>query len=191
MITMSDGPYRSLPMKPRWKRAAKRAYTEAYSSEEIADSIKCACHADWRSEVQPTLVSAITKIVAPAGQQLLFHNEMVQDLKKLRGTCVSPLAASFLQCTIDAVGNGKSGTEVVELAAQDAMTDRLLRNYRQVEEHVRRDDSNRSARFVRARLEAAHSQLDIAGLASAAMKTGSPLSRNRASVSDLDAGVPL
>lgn len=189
---MSDGPYRSLPMKPRWKRAAKRAYTEAYSSEEVADAIKGACHADWRSEVLPALVSAVTKIVAPNGQQPLFQDGMVEALKELRGACVSPLAASFLQCTIDAVGKGKSGTEVVELAAQDAMTDRLLRNYRQVEEHVRRDDCNRSANFVRARLEAAHSKLDLAGLASAAMKTGSPLSRrNRASVSDLDAGVPL
>lgn len=179
-------------MKPRWKRAAKCAYTEAYSSEEIADSIKRACHADWRSEVQPALIKAVTKIVAPTGQQPLFQDGMVQALKELRGVCVSPLAASFLQCTLDAVGNGKTGTEVVELAAQNAMTDRLLRNYRQVEEHVRRDDCNRSANFVRARLEAAHGQLDISGLASAALKTGSPLSRrNRASISDLDAGVPL
>jgi hypothetical protein len=179
-------------MKPRWKRAAKRAYTEAYSSEEIAESIMRACHADWRSEVLPALVGAITKIVAPSGQQPLFQDNMAQDLKKLRGLCVSPLAASFLECTIDAVGKGETGAGAVERAAQEAMTDRLLRNYRQVEEHLRRDDCNRSANFVRTRLEAAHSLLDIAGLASAAMKTGSPLSRrSRAAVSDLDAGVPL
>lgn len=189
---MSDGPYKSLPMKPRWRHAAKCAYKEAFSQDEIVESVIRASHADWRAEVRHALVTSVSAVVAPLGQQALFADQILADLTTLRGGCASPLEASFVRNAIDAVATGRIGADAVQFAAEEALSDRLLCNYRQVEEHVRRDDSIRNAELVRNRFESAHGRIDLAGLARAALKTGEPLARRtRAQFSDLDAGVPL
>lgn len=189
---MSDGPYKSLPMKPRWRHAAKCAYKEAFSQDEIIESVTRASHADWRTEVRQALVASVTSVVAPLGQQALFADQVLADLAALRRGCASPLEASFVRNAIDAVATGRTGGDAVQFAAEEALSDRLLCNYRQVEEHVRRDDSIRNAEFVRNRFEAAHGQINLSSLARAALRTGEPLTRRtRAQFTDLDAGVPL
>ena len=189
---MSDGPYKSLPMKPLWRRAAKCAYKEAYSPDEVVESVTRASHADWRSEVRPTLVSGVTAIVNAMGQQSLFADQILSDLVGLQRTCTSPMESTFVLTAMEAVRSGHFGAIAVQLAAEDALSDRLLSNYRQVEEHVRRDDGLQNARFVRSRFEAAHPKVDFQGLARALLRTGDPLPRRtRASHTDLDAGVPL
>lgn len=189
---MSDGPYKSLPMKPRWRHAAKCVYKEAFSQYEIVESVTRASHADWRAEVRQALVASVTGIVAPVGQQALFADQVLSDLAVLRGGCKSPLEASFVRNVTDAVATGRTGGDAVQFAAEEALSDRLLCNYRQVEEHVRRDDSIRNAEFVRVRFEAAHDQIDLRALARAALRTGEPLARrSRAQFSDLEAGVTL
>ncbi|SEJ83395.1 hypothetical protein SAMN05518849_1154 [Sphingobium sp. AP50] len=189
---MSDGPYKSLPMKPRWRHAAKCAYKEAYSPEEVVDSVTRASHADWRSEVRPLFVSQVRAIVEASGQQSLFSDQTVADLGALQRSCSSPMESTFVRAAMDAVRAGQTGPSAVEQAAHDALADRVLCNYRQVEEHVRRDDSLRSAQFVRGRVETAHGQIDFTGLTRALLKTGNPLPRrDRVSSRDLDAGVPL
>jgi hypothetical protein len=188
---MSDGPYKSLPMKPRWRRAAKCAYKAAYSQEEVADALVRASHADFRAEVRSVLIGAISAIVAPS-EPGLFADQAIADLKALARTCASPLESSLVNTAADAVASGQFGAAALQQAVEDALSERLLRNYRQVEEHVRLDDSASSARFVRARLEAAHRDVDVARLAQAALKTGAPLPRrNRAINTDIDAGVPM
>ncbi|MEH6758789.1 MAG: hypothetical protein V7676_14955 [Parasphingorhabdus sp.] len=189
---MSDGPYKSLPMKPRWRRAAKCAYKEAYSPEEVVESVTRASHADWRSEVRQTFVSSVAAIVNSIGQQSLFADQILSDLGSLQRICASPMESTFVLTTMEAVRSGQSGAAAVQRAAEDALSDRLLSNYRQVEEHVRRDDGLQNARFVRSRFDAAHQQVDFQGLARALLRTGDPLPRRtRASNTDLDAGVPL
>lgn len=187
---MSDGPYKSLPMKRRWRRAAKCAYQEAYSSEEVTAAVTSASHADWRAEVRHSLATAVAEAVSPSGQQALFTDQALRDLRALR--CASPLEASFICNAVDAVQCGLRGAEAVQAAAEGALSDRLLCNYRQVEEHVYRDDGIHSARFMRRRFEAAHAQVDLSGLARAALRAGNPLPRrSRAAHTDLDAGVSL
>lgn len=189
---MSDGPYKSLPMKPRWRHAAKCAYKEAFSQDEIVESVTRASHADWRAEVRQALVKSVTAVVAPLGQQALFADAVLSDLAALRRGCKSPLEASFVRNAIDAVATGRTGADTVQFAAQEALSDRLLCNYRQVEEHVHRDGSVRNAKFVRNRFEAAHGHIDLSGLARSALRTGEPLTRRtRTRFTDLDAGVQL
>ena len=189
---MSDGPYKSLPMRPLWRHAAKCAYKEAFSQDEIVESVTRASHADWRVEVRPPFVTSLTSIVAPSGQQELFTDQILADLTALQRDYRSPLEASFVRNMIDAVATGHTGSDAVQFAAEEALSERLLRNYRQVEEHVRRDDSIRNAEFVRNRFEAAHGKIDLPGLARAVLRTGEPLTRRaRAKFTDLDAGVPL
>ena len=106
---MSDGPYKSLPMKPRWRLAAKCAYKEAFSQDEIVESVTRASHADWRAEVRQALVRSVTAIVAASGQQPLFVDQVLSDLAALRRDCTSPLEASFVRNAIDAVATGRTG----------------------------------------------------------------------------------
>ncbi|MEJ7776840.1 MAG: hypothetical protein WKF52_05540 [Sphingomicrobium sp.] len=189
---MSDGPYKSLPMKPRWRHASKCAYKEAFSLDEIVESVTRASHADWRAEVRQALIASVSAVVAPLGQQALFPDQAMSDLAALRRGCASPLEASFVSNAIDAVASGRMGGDAVQFAAAEALSDRLLCNYRQVEEHVRRDDSVRNAAFVRHRFAVAHGQIDLLGLARAALRTREPLPRrSRAQFMDLDAGVQL
>jgi len=189
---MSDGPYKSLPMKPRWRRVAKCAYKEAFATDEIADNVARACHADWRSEIRPALVATIAGILAPSGQQRLFADQVASDLRGLQRNCSSPMEAMLVKSSMDAVRSGLGGENAVRQAAEDVLSDRGLNCYRQVEEHVRRDDSLRSAAFVRTRFSEAHGKVDFAGLADALIgKRPAFASRARASYSDLDAGVSL
>ena len=189
---MSDGPYKSLPMKPRWKRAAKCAYKEAYSPDEVVESVTRASHADWRGEVRPRFVVSVAEIVNAIGQQSLFADQVLSDLNRLQQACASPMESTFVLNAMEAVRAGQSGAAVVQRAVEDALSDRLLSNYRQVEEHVRRDDGVHNARFVRSRFEAAHQKVDFQGLARALLKTGDPLPRRtRAAHTDLEAGVRL
>ena len=189
---MSDGPYKSLPMKPSWRRAARCAYNQSYSIDEIVEGVTRASHADWRAEMRPSLIASLNEVLAPSGQQALFADQTLSDLDSLHRTCSSPMESSFVSNAIDAVRTGKIGVEAVQIAAEDAVSDRLLRTYRLVEEHVRRDDNSRNANVVRTRLEAAHQNIDLSGLAQTLLKTGTPLSpRRRAASTDLDAGVSL
>jgi hypothetical protein len=188
---MSDGPYRSLPMKPRWRRAAKCAYEAAFSQGEVTDALTRASHADFRAEVRPALITAISAIITP-NEPGLFGDQAAADLRALGRTCASPLESSLVNTAVDVVAAGQFGPAALQQAVEDALSERLLRNYRQVEEHVRLDDSASSARFVRARLEAAHGDINLAHLAQSALKTGAALPRrNRALNTDIDAGVPL
>ena len=189
---MSDGPYKSLSLKPCWRYAAKCAYKEAFSHDEIVESVKRASLADWRTEVRQSFIKSVTTIVTSSGQQTLFADQTLSDLAALRRNCASPLEALFIRSAIDAVAAGRTGSDAVQSAAEDALTDRLLCNYRQVEEHVRRDDSVRNAESVRNRFETAHRQINLPGLAQTALGTGEPLTRHtRTQFTDLDAGVPL
>ena len=189
---MSDGPYKSLPMKPRWRRVAKCAYQEAYSQDELVESVTRASHADWRAEVRSSMLASVNAIVLSVGQQALFSDQKLSDLQVLQRSCASPMEASFVRNIVDAVQGGRLGTDAVQFATEESLSDRLLCNYRQVEEHVRRDDNIANANFIRARFEAAHDQVDLARLAGAVLRTGAPLARRvRAASTGLDAGVPL
>ena len=48
---MSDGPHRSLPLRPGWKRTAERADTPAYEATEVTRAASRALEDDWRAEV--------------------------------------------------------------------------------------------------------------------------------------------
>ena len=108
---MSDGPYKSLPMKPRWRRVAKCAYQEAYSQDEVVECVTRASHADWRAEVRPSLLASVSAIVSGEGQQALFTDQIRRDLQVLQRSCASPMEASLVRNLLDAVQGGRFGTK--------------------------------------------------------------------------------
>ena len=88
--------------------------------------------------------------------------------------------------------DGYRGAEALQRAAENMVSDRLLAGFRQVEEHMQREASDGSARMVRSRLEGAHGQVDLAGIAQRVLSM--PDAPSRAPVvthAGLDDGVPL
>lgn len=60
---MSDGPYKSLKMRPGWKQLAKRADEKAFASEEVRDALPTALEQDWRAEVADSLCRQVQAIL--------------------------------------------------------------------------------------------------------------------------------
>ena len=56
---MSDGPHKSLGMRPGWKKFAKRADKAAYEPDQVEEALPDALGDDWRAERCGELVDEI------------------------------------------------------------------------------------------------------------------------------------
>ena len=162
---MSDGPHRSLPMSPGWKRLARRAANKAFSPEEVCDALPAALQLDWRTEVPKKLCRLISDILKDS-QCSLFDDQRVRNLEALRReTAGSNLGNSFLDYAIQAVMQERNGEDAIKIAAANAIADRSARGARQVEEHYYRESTHARASHVRERIESGVSQSDFAAIA--------------------------
>lgn len=176
---MSDGPHRTLPMKPRWKQVAQRAFGATYSLDQVSETYAPALAGDWISEVRSPFAKAIQSAVVDGDQGQLFSNQALEDVQSLRSDCRSPLEASLVDETCEALAEGFRGQAAFEQAVENALNERLLRNIRQVEEHIHRERSAGRARSTRQRLEQAISGAGLKKLAKDVV-SGAPPSRRRA-----------
>ena len=187
---MSDGPYRSLPMSPRWKRAAMRAYLLSFSAAEISEALQQAAERDCRAELSAGLVRQVSALVIGPDEPELFHVLPTAELNALHRECASTMEAGFVRNAIDALQDGHIGYAALQKAAEDTVSDRLLAGYRQIEEHMHREASDHRARSTRLRLENAHGGIDVAGVARILLRTPDAPARTATVVySGLDDGV--
>lgn len=189
---MSDGPYRSLPMSPRWKRAAKRAYLSSFSASEISEALQQAVERDCRAELSAGLVRRISALIIGPDAPRLFCDLPIAELNALHRECASPMEAGLVCNTIDALQDGYTGQAALQKAAENTVSDRLFAGYRQIEEHVHRDASDHRARSTRSRLEDAHGGVDVTGVARMLLRASDAPARTTTIVySGLDDGVSL
>lgn len=161
---MSDGPYRTLNLRPQWKRLLKRAFQQSFDSQDVIDAICPALERDFAREVTKDFITALHVYCMDKDADLLNDgNVRLEKLKHLaagRGT----LGAVIADCAHEAMLQGKTGQEAIDQALHNALTDRLARNCLQMEEHVLRDTGTRKARDVRSRLASAMTQAPIESL---------------------------
>ncbi len=189
---MSDGPYRSLPMSRRWKKAAKSAYFQTFSMSEIAHNLQDAVERDCRAELSAAFVGRISAAIMGPSDPDLFGDLPTAALNVLHRHCSSPMEAGLIRNAIDALEDGYRGAEAINRAAEGCINDRLLAGYRQVEEHMHREASDHRARAVRSRLETAHNEIDTSAIARRLLRAPDALPRASAIIySGLDDGVPL
>ena len=187
---MSDGPYRSLPMSPRWKQAAKRAYVSSFSAPEISEALQQAAERDCRAELSAGLVRHVSALIIGPDEPGLFRDLPVAELNALHRECASTMEAGFVRNAIDAVQDGHTGQAALQKAAEDTVSDRLLAGYRQIEEHMHREASDHQARSIRSRLEDAHGGVDVTGVARMLLRAPDAPARTATAVySGLDDGV--
>lgn len=159
---MSDGPHRSLPMKPRWKRVADRAFKPAFSMDQVGEAAESALRDDWRAEVSPKFRQLLTKAILEDGA--LFADQALRDLGQLRRDCASPLQAAVVDEVRAALEMGLRGSQALEAGVAGAFAQRALRAARQIEEHVLRK-VGRAVPGLRARLESSLGEGQIRDLA--------------------------
>ena len=189
---MSDGPCRSLPMSRLWKTAAKFACVVSFTSREIADALERAVERDCQAELSGSFIGRLRATVIGPGEPDLFHGLPVAGLDMIHRHCASPMEASFARNATDASQDGYRGIQALQEAAERTVADRLLAGFRQVEEHIQRETSDGSARRVRERLEGAHGEVDLMGIAQRLLKApDAPARVPTVTYSGLDDGVPL
>src|SRR5574337_1324639 len=105
---MSDGPHRSLPMSPAWKRVAERGDKHAFTVEEISRAIVQAVAQDCRREMQPGFIDRVYKAFRDH-ESSLFKEGLAQQLETLRDLAGSAIGRSVLDFSIMVAERGGTG----------------------------------------------------------------------------------
>lgn len=135
---MSDGPHRSLPMSPSWKRFAGQVYNPAVSTEEARDALQAALEGDWRREVPISLLQTIRRTLSDSQGQL-FQDLVPERLQRLQAEAAGyPLGDRLVWQAIRVVEKGQSGDTALWEATREALVERAQSGARQVEEHYYR-----------------------------------------------------
>ncbi len=161
---MSDGPYRSLPMRLGWKRVARRADNLAFTTVEITGAILVALKQDWHAEVLSPFFYALCKLFRDQ-ETTLFKDQLGPQLDTLRCIAGSGIGRVVLDEAIRASESGATGMDALKAATSNALVDRAARGARQVEEHVFRESTAPRSHYVRGRIEQAIENRGINSLA--------------------------
>jgi hypothetical protein len=150
---MSDGPHRSLKMRPSWKKVAEFADKHSFTQEEVGNAACVACSQDWRADVPDTLIRGVCEILG--GQQdSLFRDQKVIQLESLRRIAAGHgLGQVLIDCAIHQTISGQSGPDGAVEAASQALAIWCSRHSRQIEEIYCRESTERRAQNVRTRIE--------------------------------------
>jgi len=159
---MSDGPWRSLPLRQHWKQVARQAEIRASSPEELSGALETAL----QKEAAALPLEAVCRAVVPDGQGSLFKPDLNGELEALqRGHPGSKVVQTLVTCLLDEESSGSSGSELVESAVAD-MLDEYARDYaRAIAEHYYRKSRSPTIPVDR-RLASAHRLCDFRRLAS-------------------------
>lgn len=147
---MSDGPHKSLPMRPGWKKFAERADRAAFEPDQVAELAVPALEEDWREDVAPH-IGALRNVLGDAGQRSLFGDAdtgALEALKRLNPG--NSLWRAVVDRVAQAVAEGQDGADALLHGVRNALLDRGARGVRQVEEHyLRRTEESRAQRVGR------------------------------------------
>jgi hypothetical protein len=149
---MSDGPHRSLRMRPGWKRLAERADNAAYGPEEVGNALIPALEEDCYAELPPEFIAQLGNA---CGEQdaSLFKEDLAAQLEQLRGVAGTGIGLVILEYAIQLSERGEPASQAAMKATAAALLDRAARGNRQVEEHYCRKSNQPRALNVRARIE--------------------------------------
>lgn len=164
---MSDGPHRSLPLKPAWKRLSERAAKAVFSPEEVSEMLPVALS----GELPDSLINALRYIFNGERQQLLFSGSrevMDAKMEALRSDWWGNAPANrLLDNGQEVLRQGLSGDHACEAALEMTFREIARSEARSIEEHYFREAGAKDARYVRTRLDNAIHQCDMRAIAKA------------------------
>ncbi len=189
---MSDGPHKSLAMRPGWRKLVQRASTSSFDPQQTAEAIPDALGDDWQEERCDDVIRELRAVINDERQGSLFDQqkeEKIEALKHVSGAGY-PLRRLLLECVTQAVEAGHEGSDAIAVGTEHALGERLARGNLQAEEHFRRSNSDQTSR-LRSKLQEAAAAVSLKAITNRFLKTGSPSTSPAPKRDGLDDGVPL
>jgi hypothetical protein len=192
-VSMSDGPYRSLPMSRGWKRLAEFAENVNF---DCADTNVAAGHAlktTWANEVPSTVVKGIRDVFLDAEPGLFVDMRLAQVETVVAATAGYGLGRLLTAHTSCVLAEGWMGEAGLIEATRRTLESCGARSARQIEEHYCRRASARLTAQIRMRISSAIVSVDLTKVArhcAGLEPRGRGGSRGRKHT-DIDAGVAL
>lgn len=149
---MSDGPHRSLPMPKHWKGVAERAENVSFSHSEVGEALEVSLLKDF----QGAPILDLGMILGAGEQTVLFEGtECIDQLEQFRQSCRGVMVGSnLIDCAIDAVGQGLSGSDALHKAVSCALKIAVESACNRIDEH-QCGEGPQNASIVRKRLREA------------------------------------
>lgn len=151
---MSDGPHRSLPMRPGWKRVAERGANIAFPLDEVRTAIASALERDCRYEMTTEFLEAV-RAFCRHQEGSLFKDAVGSEIEALRSVAGFGMGRTFLDNVAPLSAQGIAGLDALVQALTYRLADRTARNARQIEEHYCRNATQPKLQTVRSRVEQA------------------------------------
>lgn len=166
---MSDGPHRSLPMKPKWRSVAERAYNFAFELDEIRAAMMPALARDCNDEMTPRFIDRLRGLCEQR-QTLLFRDDISAPVEALRQEAGTGMGRRVLEI-FERLSKQEKVSDITALkAVENAFAERIAKTNRQIEEHTLRKATVSRANNVRTRLEQATAKMSLTGLARQVLK---------------------
>jgi hypothetical protein len=150
---MSDGPHRTLNLRQQWKQVLQRAHQRAFDTQDVIDTICPALERDCAWELPTKFVAEVRAFCVREEPTLFGENELDKLKRGIAGR--GTLGGVIADCVAESLAEGIVGEAAIRQGLEQALTDRLLRVARQMEEHVLREAGERKASEVRSRLATA------------------------------------
>lgn len=163
---MSDGPHRSLPMRPWWKQAALRADRSAFDVSECTVAIEHALEREFAEELRPSFVKGLKDAHEEPG--LFTPAESL--LSKLNPE--TPLERRVLDNLAVLSPEDALNVNAVLTAIANAMRNEAPRFNKQIEEHYLCKAGRHHASRERERLDEATARADMDGLVRRLLQPG-------------------
>jgi hypothetical protein len=188
---MSDGPHRSLPMPPRWKRVAERCANVAFSMDEITTVLVPALRQDCESQMSPEFIDGIRNVFEDQGTSL-FKDDPKPRLEALRDVAGCGIGATLLNNLMELSPSGAAEVNDFATAMSAALEDHAARSARSIEEHYYRNATAPRAVNTRKRLDQSIASSPLAALARQILKLDEKApARQTVRMQGLDDGVRL
>ncbi|WP_210334772.1 hypothetical protein [Mesorhizobium mediterraneum] len=185
---MSDGPHRSLNMRPHWKTAAQWAANTAHTADQVCSAL---AHA-LKKDILEAPIAAVRDIM---NSDTLFPGMRIDQLEALRAHHPRSAATnSLIDCAVEVAAAGAAGEAGTAAAVTAAVEDMARAPLRGIDEHYQREAGARASRTVRTRLDEAMGKLDCNGIAQGLLAPARPPSRRLVELprqTGLDEGPPL
>lgn len=191
---MSDGPHKSLNMKPGWKKLAERADQTAFEPEQVAEKILPALEEEWHEDGCGELIRNIRNLLGDSRQTSFLANDKAAELEAARRELSAGrgLPRLIFDHVVQMLAKGHEGTDALNQGVRNALCERAARGALQVEEHYIRKSNETRAANVRMRINDAVSRAPIDAFARRAVGLEANVpARASQKQNDLDDGVRL
>lgn len=189
MADMRDGPHRTLPLPPHWKRVAERFDNENYSAKAACDTLCEAVFRDWLSDGTPAFLRILLPILER--QQPDMHRPLAAQLEELRPQADGyRIRAELLERASDFV-MAPWRRDDWTAAVRGVLCRRIASRCNQIVEHCRRQATPARVRRIESKLNGPNVARAMQELASDLATGGSPTVAAPLKRDGLEDGVPL